>query len=229
MSEVIKLEGNIRTELGSSVTRRLRKQGRLPAVVYSSDAEENAYIDVDMKSFERELEKSSITTKIFEIKTPQKRFRLAISEIDYDPISDRPRHVDFISLSGKKQIKIVVPFKFLNKEKSPGLKRGGFLNIIKRNTQLWCDVENIPASIDIDVSNLRLKEAITSFKVSLPKDTKFVNKRDFMIVNITGRGKKDTDPVAANTGATATTGTGKSAQTTTTAKTASTTTDKPKK
>jgi large subunit ribosomal protein L25 len=193
MSEIIKLDGNIRTELGSSSTKKLRKTGRLPAVVYSNDAKSNVCIDIDLKAFERELEKGGITTKIFEIKTLKKTFSLVISEINYDPVSDRPRHIDFISLDGKKEVKVFAPVVFLNKDKSPGLKRGGFLNILKRKLHLLCDVKKIPSKIEIDVGGLRLKEAINSSQLKLPEGAKLINKKDFMVVNITGRGKKDED------------------------------------
>jgi large subunit ribosomal protein L25 len=193
MSEIIKLDGNIRTELGSSFTKKLRKVGRLPAVIYSNDAKENICIDIDVRAFERELEKKNITTKIFEIKTPKKTFKLVISEISYDPISDRPKHVDFISLEGKKEVKVFVPVVFTNGDKSAGLKRGGFLNILKRKLHLLCDVKKIPSKIEIDISNLKLKQSIYSSNIKLPDGVKFVNKKDSMIVNIIGRGKKDED------------------------------------
>lgn len=193
MSEIIKLDGNIRTELGSSSTKKLRKVGRLPAVIYSNDAKSNVCIDIDLKAFERELEKGGITAKIFEIKTPKKTFSLVISEISYDPVSDRPRHIDFVSLDGKKEVKVFIPVVFLNRDKSPGLKRGGFLNILKRKLCLLCDVKKIPSKIEIDISGLRLKEAINSSQLELPDGTKLANKKDFMVVNITGRGKKDED------------------------------------
>jgi large subunit ribosomal protein L25 len=191
MSEIIKLDGNIRTELGSSFTKKLRRIGRLPAVIYSNDAKENVCIDIDMKTFERLAEKGNITTKVFEVNTQKKTFNLVISEINYDPVSDRPRHVDFISLDGKKDVKVFVPLVFLNKDKSPGLKRNGFLNILKRKLHLLCNVKKIPSQIEIDVANLGLKEAINSSQVKLPDGVKFIDKKDFMIVNITGRGKKD--------------------------------------
>jgi large subunit ribosomal protein L25 len=191
MSKIIKLDGNIRTEMGSSATKRLRREGRLPAVIYSNDASKNICIDVDIRAFEKEAESGGITTKIFEINTPKKTFKLVISEVDYDPISDRVRHIDFISLEGKKEVKIFAPIVFLNKDKSPGLKKGGFLNILKRKLHLLCEINSIPDVIEIDIANLRLKQAIRSLETKLPKGVSFVDKKDFMIANITGRGKKD--------------------------------------
>ncbi|MDR2760809.1 MAG: 50S ribosomal protein L25/general stress protein Ctc [Rickettsiales bacterium] len=209
MSEIIKLDGNIRTNIGGSSAKKLRREGRLPAVIYSNDAKENICIDIDLKSFEKEQEKGNITTKIFEVRTPKKTFNLVISEIDYDPLSDRPRHIDFISLEGKKEVKIMAPVIFLNRDKSPGLKKNGFLNILKRKIQLLCDIKKIPSRIEIDVGDLRLKQAVKSSQITLPNGAKFVSKKDFMIVNITGRGKADDDPkegAAAKAATTAPTG-----------------------
>ena len=104
MTEIVKLDGNIRTSFGSSSTKKLRKNDRLPAVIYGENGVDNIFIDIDIKAFEKEYFKGGVETKIFEIKTDKETYNLLCYQIDLDPVSDRPRHLDFISVKGKKQI-----------------------------------------------------------------------------------------------------------------------------
>ncbi len=193
MTEIVKLDGNIRTSFGSSSTKKLRKNDRLPAVIYGENGVDNIFIDIDIKAFEKEYFKGGVETKIFEIKTDKETYNLLCYQIDLDPVSDRPRHLDFISVKGKKQIKVLVPLKFINSEKSPGLKRGGYLNIMYRKLQVLCDPKNIPSSIEIDCSSLRLKQSIKISNLKLPEGVKAASKKDLMLARIIGRGKDDTD------------------------------------
>lgn len=190
MTETIKLDGNIRENLGGNSAKKLRQQNRIPAVIYTGE-KENVFIDLETKYFEKEFFKGAIETKIFEIKTPKKVYRTVLYQIEINAVSDRPEHIDFLSIENKNTVKILVPVKFLNKEKSPGLKRNGFLNILKRKISLICDVKNIPKCVEIDISNLRLKQSIKSDAITLPKDCTFFNKKPFMIANIIGRGKDE--------------------------------------
>ena len=193
MTEIVRLDGNIRKNFGSSVTRKLRKNDRLPAVIYGEDSNENTFIDLDIKSFEKEYYKGGIETKIFEINIEGKTYELLCYQVDLDPVSDRPRHVDFISIKNKKQVKVLIPLKFINSEKSPGLKRGGYLNVMYRKLQVLCDPKNIPSSIEIDCSSLRLKQSIKISNLKLPEVVKAASKKDLMLARIIGRGKDDTD------------------------------------
>ena len=193
MTEIVKLDGNIRTSFGSSSTKKKKKNDRLPAVIYGENGVDNIFIDIDIKAFEKEYFKGGVETKIFEIKTDKETYNLLCYQIDLDPVSDRPRHLDFISVKGKKQIKVLVPLKFINSEKSPGLKRGGYLNIIYRKLQVLCDPKNIPSSIEIDCSSLRLKQSIKISNLKLPEVVKAASKKDLMLARIIGRGKDDTD------------------------------------
>ena len=206
MTEIVKLDGNIRTSFGSSSTKKLRKNDRLPAVIYGENGADNIFIDVDIKEFEKEYFKGGIETKIFEIKAGKETYNLICYQIDLDPVSDRPRHVDFISIKGKKQIKVLIPLKFINSEKSPGLKRGGYLNIMCRKLQVICDPKNIPSAIEIDCASLRLKQSVKISNLKLPNGVKPASKKDIMLVRIIGRGKDDVDTptTSSETAATAT-------------------------
>ena len=221
MTEIVRLDGNIRKNFGSSVTRKLRKNDRLPAVIYGEDSNENTFIDLDIKSFEKEYYKGGIETKIFEINIEGKTYELLCYQVDLEPVSDRPRHVDFISIKNKKQVKVLIPLKFINSEKSPGLKRGGYLNVMYRKLQVLCDPRNIPNLIEIDCGSLRLRQSIKISDLKLPEGVKAVSKKDLMLVRIIGRGKDDLDTTtseATGTSSTVQQNTGSTQQQTTTDK-----------
>jgi large subunit ribosomal protein L25 len=207
----IKLDGNIREVTGSSVTRRLRKKNRLPAVIYGESGKENLYIDIDLKEFEKEYIKGGIETKIFEISVGGNSFELICYQMDLDPLSDRPRHLDFVTLKDKKEIKVIVPIKYVDRDKAIGLKNGGYVNVLVRKVQLLCDPKKIPPYIEVNCASLRLKQSIRLFDLKLPEGTKLISKKNYLLVRVIGRGKdvEDANPAAA--AATATTATAQQA------------------
>ena len=204
MTAVITLDGNIRESLGSSNARRLRKADRLLAVIYNTEDKNNVLIDLDMKQFEMEFEKGGFQTKIIEIKTPKKTYKTVAYQLDFDPVTDRVRHIDFMSVENKKKVKVFVPVKVIDKEKSSGLKKAGYLNLIARKLHLWCDVDNIPQIIEVSVDGLRLQQSVMSSQVKLPNGCEYVSKKDFMILSILGRGKDEDETTPTTTTATAT-------------------------
>lgn len=196
MTEIIKLDGNIREDLGSSSAKKLRKLDRLPAVIYGEN-HVNTYIDIDLKQFEKEYFKGGIETRTFEIKTPKETFNLVCYQVDLDPVSDRPRHVDFISTKGKKEIKTLIPIKYLNKDKAIGLKNGGYVNVLVRKLQAYCDPKNIPPFIEIDCAPLRLKQSVRISNLKFPDKVRPATKKDLLLVRVIGRGKDTTEAAAA--------------------------------
>lgn len=204
MTEVIKIDGNIREEIGTTSTRRLRRENRLPAVIYGENNKDNIFIDIDIKEFEKHYYNGGVETKIFEIKTDKETFEVVCYQIDLDPVSDRPRHIDFMSVKGKKEIKTIVPINYINRDKAIGIKSGGYVNVLVRKLQVICDPKNIPSSIDVECSKLRLKQSVKISNLQLPEGVKPVSKKDLLLVRVIGRGK-DTSVEAgaeANTEAT---------------------------
>lgn len=202
MVEFLTLNGSIRKDLGSSNTNRLRKEGYTPAVIYGTNGSDNLYISIAKKDFDKEYLKGNIETKPIELTVDGKKYQVLTYQIDIDPLTDLPRHIDFINIKDKKEVKVYVPVKFIGKEKAPGLKRGGFLNILKRKIQLYVDPMNIPASIDVYVDTMHIGSKIKINDIKLPDNVKVVDKTNFNIVTITGRGKS-TDDAAPQAAATA--------------------------
>ena len=217
MVEFLTLNGSIRKDLGSSNTNRLRKEGYTPAVIYGTNGSDNLYISIAKKDFDKEYLKGNIETKPIELTVDGKKYQVLTYQIDIDPLTDLPRHIDFINIKDKKEVKVYVPVKFIGKEKAPGLKRGGFLNILKRKIQLYVDPMNIPASIDVYVDTMHIGSKIKINDIKLPNNVKVVDKTNFNIVTITGRGKS-TDDAAPQAAATADAAATTDATTTTEAK-----------
>lgn len=205
MVQYITLNGSIRKDLGSSSTGRLRKEGMIPAVIYGFDDKENVYVSLSKKEFEKEFIKGSIQIKPIELKVDKKSYKVLTYQIDIDPVNDLPRHVDFMTIDGKKEVKVYIPVSFLAREKSPGMKKGGFLNILKRKIQCFCNPENIPSAIDVDVSDMHIGGKKKINEIKLPEGIRTVDKTNFNICTITGRGKsvEDETAVAGAAGATA--------------------------
>lgn len=201
MVEFLTLNGSIRKDLGSSNTNRLRKEGYTPAVIYGTNGSDNLYISIAKKDFDKEYLKGNIETKPIELTVDGKKYQVLTYQIDIDPLTDLPRHIDFINIKDKKEVKVYVPVNFIGKEKAPGLKRGGFLNILKRKIQLYVDPMNIPASIDVYVDTMHIGSKIKINDIKLPDNVKVVDKTNFNIVTVTGRGKSTDDaaPQAAAT------------------------------
>ncbi len=196
MVNFLTLNGSIRKDLGSANTNRLRKEGFIPAVIYGNNGEENIYISVSKRDFDKEYLKGAIEIRPIELDVDGKKYKVLTYQIDLDPVSDLPRHIDFINIEGKKEVKVYIPVSFVGREKSPGVKKGGFLNILKRKIQFYVDPMNIPASIEVVVSSMHIGDKIKINDIKLPAGIRPVDKTNFNICSITGRGKSTTDDVA---------------------------------
>jgi len=185
------LDGSIRSKLGTAPTKKIRRENQIPAVIYNG--KENIHIAVDKKEFVKQYSKGNIQSKIIELSLDKKKLDVLTYQLDIHPSTDLPRHIDFIQVQKGKKLKVLIPINFIEREKSPGIKKGGFLNIVKRRVQLWCDPENIPNHIEIKISKMNIGDAIKATDVTFPDNTKPVDKKNFALATITGRGKSKDD------------------------------------
>ncbi|MDR1425466.1 MAG: 50S ribosomal protein L25/general stress protein Ctc [Rickettsiales bacterium] len=205
MVEVIKLVSSLRRGLGSAVARRLRKSDKLPAVIYGAGFD-NIFIEINTREFEKEYLKGGVETKIFEIEISSKKLEVICHRVDLDPRSDRPRHVDFLSLENKKEIRVLVPLVFKNMDKSPGLKRGGYFNVMVRKLPLICPIAKIPKTIEINCEDMKLKQSVKLSNLDLPEGSRAVSRKDVMLARIIGRGREEEEAATQATASTATSG-----------------------
>ncbi len=181
---------------GKAANKGLRKEGRLPAVVYGGK-DEAVSISLDHKELYQVYSKGWLTSKTVELNVDGKAINVLPREVQLHPVSDQPLHVDFLRLEKGDKVRVNVPIKFVGLERSPGIKRGGVLNKVRRAVELICPADNIPTGIEADISALKIKESLHYSKLVVPADcTPTITDRDFTVATISGRVKKEEEAEA---------------------------------
>ena len=184
MSEALTLAAEARERAGKGASRALRREGRVPAVVYGGK-EEPMGIHVEERLLRRMLGTGHFTNSIVMIEVGGKSVRTLPKDVHFHPVSDRPLHVDFLRLAKDATVEVSVPVLFINEEDSPGLKRGAVLNIVRHELELICDADKIPDDIRIDVTGLDVGDSIHISNVTLPAGSvSAITDRDFTIATI---------------------------------------------
>jgi len=184
MSDTLTLPAEARERAGKGASRALRRSGRVPAVVYGGN-EEPLSIHVEEKELVRQLMTGHFFNSIVEVEVGGKKVRTLPKDVAFHPVSDRPLHADFLRLSKDAKVHVNVPVVFVNEGASPGLKRGGVLNVVRHDLDLICDADKIPDEIAIDVTGLDVGDSIHISHVKLPVGTASgITDRDFTIATI---------------------------------------------
>ena len=183
MSEALTLPAETR-RAGKGASRVLRREGRVPAVVYGGK-DEILVVHVEAKELSRQLGTGHFFNSIVEIELGGKKVRTLPKDVAFHPVSERPLHVDFLRLAADAKVTVAVPVVFINEEDSPGLKRGGVLNIVRHELELVCESDRIPTDIRIDVTGLEVGDSIHIAQVNLPAGSvSAITDRDFTIATI---------------------------------------------
>ena len=181
---MISQEANTRNNKTKGELSAIRDSGNVPAIIYGGK-EKNEKISISKKIIKTTIEKENFLSNIITLSVNGKNQNVLPREVVYDVLTDEPIHIDFLRVVPGVKIKIEVPVEFINHEKSPGLKRGGVLNIVRRKVELKCPSEKIPEKLTIDLDNVDIGE---SFKISSIKlDTDVVptiQGRDFVIATL---------------------------------------------
>lgn len=184
MSDTLHLPAEARDRAGKGASRALRREGRVPAVVYGGN-EEPLAIHVEEKLLVKQLGTGHFFNSIVEVEVGGKTLRTLPKDVAFHPVSDRPLHADFLRLAKDATVHVNVPVAFVNEAASPGLKRGGVLNIVRHELELVCEADKIPDDIAIDVTGFDVGESIHISHVSLPAGSKSaITDRDFTIATI---------------------------------------------
>lgn len=184
MSDTLTLPAETRERAGKGASRALRREGRVPAVIYGGN-EEPLAIHVEEKLLIKQLGTGHFFNSIVELEVGGKTVRTLPKDVAFHPVNDRPLHADFLRLSANATIHVNVPVIFANEEASPGLKRGGVLNIVRHELELICQPDKIPDDIAIDVTGLEVGASIHISHVKLPEGSKSaITDRDFTIATI---------------------------------------------
>ena len=178
------LDANIRNTKTKGELSALRNNGSVPAVIYGGEAK-NETISISKKLLKSLIEKENFLSNIVTLNVDGKSQNVLPREIKYHIISDEPIHVDFLRVVPGVKIRIEVPVQFINHEKSPGLKRGGVLNIVRRKVELRCPSEKIPESLVIDLDGIEIGESFKISSINLETDvTPTIKGRDFVIATL---------------------------------------------
>lgn len=184
MSDTLHLPAETRDRAGKGASRALRREGRVPAVVYGGN-EEPLAIHVEEKLLIKQLGTGHFFNSVVEVEVGGKTVKTLPKDVAFHPVSDRPLHADFLRLTGNAKVHVEVPVIFTNEAASPGLKRGGVLNIVRHELELVCEADKIPDDIAIDVTGFDVGESIHISHVSLPAGSKSaITDRDFTIATI---------------------------------------------
>jgi large subunit ribosomal protein L25 len=178
------LEANIRENKTKGELNSIRNAGDVPAVIYGGK-EKNEKISVSKKILKFSIEKENFLSSIISLNVNGKNQNVLPREVIYDVITDEPIHVDFLRVVPGVKIRIEVPVEFINHEKSPGLKRGGVLNIVRRKVELKCPSEKIPEKLTIDLDNVDIGESFKISSIKLESDVvPTIQGRDFVIATL---------------------------------------------
>ncbi|HJD68056.1 MAG TPA: 50S ribosomal protein L25/general stress protein Ctc [Rickettsia endosymbiont of Bembidion lapponicum] len=185
MSEILELEAKSRNEFGTGAARALRREGRVPAIIYGAK-KIPVSISLEEKEITKYYRKPAFISQLISLKIDGKQYKVLPKAVELHPVTDIVRHVDFVFLEDKTQ-KMEVPVVYEGKERALGVKRGGYFNIVKRRVTLLCDVNNIPRNVTIDVTNMPIATSLKSSKVKLPEGCSFTTKKEFVLATIIGR------------------------------------------
>ena len=178
------LDANIRDTKTKGELSSLRGKGSVPGIIYGGEAQ-NEKIEISKKLLKFLIDKENFLSSIISLNLDGKSQNVLPKEIKYDIITDEPIHVDFLRVVPGVKIKIEVPVKFINHEKSPGLKRGGVLNIVRRKVELKCPSEKIPENLVIDLDGIDIGESFKISSISLDQDVvPTIQGRDFVIATL---------------------------------------------
>ncbi|MGZ3199376.1 MAG: 50S ribosomal protein L25/general stress protein Ctc [Croceibacterium sp.] len=184
MSDALTLPAEARDRAGKGASRVLRREGRVPAVIYGGKEEPTA-IHIEAKELVRQLGSGHFMNSIVMIDINGKMVRTLPKDVALHPVTDRPLHVDFLRLSKDAKIQVAVPVVFVNEEESPGLKKGGVLNVVRHELELVCESDKIPDEIQLDVAGLDIGDSIHISHVTLPDGSvSAITDRDFTIATV---------------------------------------------
>jgi large subunit ribosomal protein L25 len=184
MSDQLTLSAETRNGAGKGASRELRRQNRVPAVIYGNK-QEPELIHVEEKALIKLLMTGHFSNSVVEIELGGKKQITIPKDVAFHPVSDRPTHVDFLRIVKGAKVDVEVPVMFINEGASPGLKRGGVLNIVRHELELICENDKIPDDIQIDVAGFDIGDSIHISHVKLPKGSESkITDRDFTIATI---------------------------------------------
>ncbi|MGI9410241.1 MAG: 50S ribosomal protein L25/general stress protein Ctc [Hyphomicrobiaceae bacterium] len=185
-SRIEEIQATVRPRAGKGAARAVRRAGKVPAVIYG-DKKDPDTIALDFHELTRLLKRGGFLSSVFDVKYDGKTVRALSRDIQFDPVKDLPIHVDFQRVGGDGQIRVMVPIEIVNEDSSPGMKRGGVLNIVRREIEVLCPADAIPEHLIVDLDGVEIGTSIHISAISLPENvTPTISDRDFTVLTVAG-------------------------------------------
>ena len=178
------LKATKRTSVSTGQVNKLRSSGFIPAILYGGK-KSNLKISLKKLHLQNLINTETFLSKVFDLDIDGNSEKALARDVAYDPVSDEPIHIDFVRIVKNSILTLEIPVKFINSEKSPGLKKGGVLNIVRRKVELKCPTENIPDEIVVDLDNTEINTSLKISSVKLPENVvPTITDRDFVIATV---------------------------------------------
>lgn len=196
MSKIVVLEAEVRDRAGKGAARATRRAGRIPAVLYG-DKKEPVMLSLDPKLFGRQLNRPGFFSHLFDLNIDGTKHRALPRDVQLHPVTDEPLHVDFVRVTAHTKTHVNVPVHFENHAASPGLKRGGVLNVVRHDIELVVAADSIPERIDVDLTGLDIGDSVHISAIKLPAGAHpAIADRDFTIATIAAPTVKSAEETA---------------------------------
>lgn len=184
MTQIIPLSAEPRDRAGKGTARQTRRSGRIPAVIYGGK-QAPVMVTLETRTFTRVLHQPGFFTHLFDVTVGEESHRVLARDVQFHPVTDVPLHVDFLRVSADTKITVSVPVEFVGHEKSPGIKRGGVLNIVAHEIELTCAADSIPEHIVVSLEGVDLGASIHIGALKLPEGAvPTTHGHDFTIASI---------------------------------------------
>ncbi|HEX6611838.1 MAG TPA: 50S ribosomal protein L25/general stress protein Ctc [Hyphomicrobiaceae bacterium] len=194
MAQTNKLEATVRPQGGKGAARAVRREGKVPAVIYGGDEKTPQTVALDHNELFKIIKRGRFLSTVFDIEISGKSTRAIPRDVQLDPVKDVPIHVDFQRIGADNRVRIGVPMRFINEANSPGLKRGGVLNIVRREVEVWAPADKIPEYFEANLEGLEIGRSVHISAIKLPDGVRpTITDRDFTIATIAGAVKQDVD------------------------------------
>ena len=193
------IKATARARAGKGAARAVRREGKVPGVVYGGDQKEPQTVALDYKQLNILIKRGRFYSTVFELDVDGQKSKVIPRDVQLDPVRDFPIHVDFQRIGADNRVRVAVPMRFVNEALSPGLKRGGVLNIVRREVEVWAPADKVPEQFEANLEGLEIGRSIHISAVKLPEGVHpVITNRDFTVATIAGAAamKPDFDETA---------------------------------
>jgi large subunit ribosomal protein L25 len=183
MASVQEMKATVRPKGGKGAARSARRAGQVPGVIYGNN-EPPMMVLIEHDELKKRIYKGHFLSTLYELDVEGKKHRVIPRDFQLDALKDLPMHVDFLRVAPGAKIRVNIPVHVLNTDQSPGVKRGGSVNVVNHSVVLECPVESIPGSIDVDIAGLEISHSRHLNEVGLPEGVRVIGREDMTLVTI---------------------------------------------